>query len=671
MRTLGMVMVAGLALSVGVAGPAGWSSAWAQAAGQAGGQPGAAASKSTGPTIAQFLKIRVPGAPIVADASTMYVTDYPDGVTQLYKVVPPAGGPLKATKDATYIRITDFADGVSGVTLSPDGKTMLAMAAKGGNEKTQIYLVKPAAGADTKSEVTPLVANDKANIAPNFWYRDSSGFVYTANDASPNDFYIYSFDPSAPEGKQSKLLLGKPGNWQAADASADKGRYLVGQFRSASDSDMSELNAATGELTKLNPSEEAHATEPIGYMPGEKAVLYSSDVEEGRARLFVRDLGSGKVTKPIAELDKYEVDSAAISPDRTMLAVVLNVDGYGDLRLYSLPGFEPLALPVIEKGMVGGVRWRDRTLFYSLVNSRQPSIAYSYEVPKDAGAGKTPSATALTAILDDQGVDLSKFQLPELIKIKSFDGLEIPAFLYLPTGAKKGQPVPFVVNFHGGPEGQHRPGFDRASQYLVSRGYGVLMPNIRGSTGYGRAFQMMDDYKNRWNSVKDGVEAARWLVKEGYAEPGKISAYGGSYGGFMAVATVAEDGASKDPIFGASVNVVGIVNLKTFLEQTSGYRRKLREAEYGPLTDPEFLESISSINRVNDIKVPMMIAHGLNDPRVPVGEAMQLAIALKKRGMDPVEFYCPDEGHGFAKLENRILFSERMVKFLDETIGKK
>jgi dipeptidyl aminopeptidase/acylaminoacyl peptidase len=211
-------------------------------------------------------------------------------------------------------------------------------------------------------------------------------------------------------------------------------------------------------------------------------------------------------------------------------------------------------------------------------------------------------------------------------------------------------------------------------QYLLSEGFGVIQPNVRGSAGYGREFVMMDDYKKRWDSVRDGVEAAAWLVKNGYATPGKISTYGGSYGGFMAVACIVEDqsrvdaGTQKERLFGAGINVVGIVNVKTFLEQTSGYRRKLREVEYGPLSDPEFLKSISSIHKIDKINVPMMIAHGLNDPRVPVGEAMQLAIGLMKRGATPVQFYAPDEGHGFQKLENRLLFSKTMSRFLKENI---
>src|SRR6185436_2113223 len=152
---------------------------------------------------------------------------------------------------------------------------------------------------------------------------------------------------------------------------------------------------------------------------------------------------------------------------------------------------------------------------------------YSYTVGSGA---KAP--TPIT-IADTQGVDLSKFPLPELVTYKSFDGLDVPAFIFLPPTFNKGKPVPFVVNFHGGPEGQSRPGFTALTQYLLLRGYGMMMPNVRGSTGYGRAFHMMDDYKKRWDSVKDGAEAARWLVKNGYADAGRVAAYGGSYGGFM------------------------------------------------------------------------------------------------------------------------------------------
>lgn len=627
------------------------------------GGPAAGVVEPSSPTIAQFMKIRVPGG-LIAHGDTMYVTDWPDGINQLYRVDAPSG---VADKNATYTRLTNFPDGISSATLSPDGKTLLATAARGGNERTQIYLLSPnAAGAD----VAPLITNDKANISPNVWLKDSSGFIYTANDESPNDFYIYKHDLT-PGAANPTPLLKKPGSWGAADVTEDTSRVIVGQFRSASDSDMFELVVATGELRPLDPTEEPHANDPVGYMPGEAGVLYVSDVEEGRARLFLRDLATGKVSKPLPDLDAYEIDAATINRDRSLLAVTLNMDGFGVLRLYNLPSFEPAPLPEIEKGVVGGARFRDRTLFWNVSNARQPGITYSYDVPVNTRIKMMPIAQQRTAIVDDQGIDLASMRLPELVKYKSFDGLEIPAFLYLPAGAQKGSPIPFVVNFHGGPEGQFRPSFSRTNQFLLARGYGILEPNVRGSTGYGRAFHMLDDYKNRWHSVKDGVEAARFLVREGYARAGKIAVQGGSYGGYMVNATLVEDGSSPDPVIGAGCTVVGIVNLQTFLEQTSGYRRKLREAEYGPLSDPEFLKSASPIHRVDDIKVPMMIAHGLNDPRVPVGEAMQLAVSLKKRGLEPLELYFPDEGHGFAKLENRLLFNEQLVKFLDKHIGGK
>jgi dipeptidyl aminopeptidase/acylaminoacyl peptidase len=201
------------------------------------------------------------------------------------------------------------------------------------------------------------------------------------------------------------------------------------------------------------------------------------------------------------------------------------------------------------------------------------------------------------------------------------------------------------------------------------------MPNPRGSTGYGREFQMLDNYKKRWDSVRDGVDAAEWLVKSGYAAPGRIATMGGSYGGFMSVACIVEDqdrvdrGLRKQRLFGACVDAVGIVNMKSFLEKTSGYRRELREAEYGPLADTTFLATVSSIRRVDQIQVPVLIGHGFNDPRVPVEEAMQLAVALKDRGRRPRLFIAPDEGHGFQKLDNRVYFGERVAAFLDETIG--
>lgn len=615
-----------------------------------GGVAGATAHKMSGPSIEQFMRIRTPGSATIAADGSMYVRDWPDGVWQLYRV--PAD---QVGKSSAGQKLTDFRDGLSGYSLSPDGRTVLLFHAVGGNENTQISMLKPEGG--TK----PLVENPKAQFAVNLWLDDSSGFVYTGNDTSASDFYIYRYDLA--DGKVTQLL-GKEGSWSAGDVTKDTKRYLVAQYRSISDSSVYELDAAGGKLTELSvkPREGTSSNDIVGYLPGEESVLLLTDADADLKRLVVKDLSTGAVSEPIKELSGFELDGAAIDHERRRLVVAVNRDGYGELAMYELPSFKRMPLPEIPKGVVSIGDMRDGRLSWTLNNAQVPGLTYTID--------RTGGEPRQITFADTQGIDLSKFPLPRLVRYTSFDGLEIPAFLWTPPGYKEGTPIPFVVNYHGGPEGQHRPTFSALTQYLLSRGYGVMQPNVRGSTGYGRKFHMMDDYKKRWDSVKDGVEAARWLVKNNYAAAGRIAAYGGSYGGFMSVAVVVEDGASKEHVFGASVDVVGIVNMKTFLEQTSGYRRKLREVEYGPLTDPEFLASVSSINRIDDIKVPMMIAHGLNDPRVPVGEAMQLAVGLQQRGFDPELVFCPDEGHGFQKLSNRLLFAERMAKFLDRTIGK-
>lgn len=620
-------------------------------------------------SIARFMKIRTPVSPTLTADGTLYVRDWPEGIWQLYRVEG-----KQATPDAAMTKLTTFADGLAGYSVSHDGAKILLLHATGGNENNQISLLNPA-----NNQITPMAANPKVQHSVNLWLRDDSGFVYTGNAESPNDFYIYRRDFNAAKPVR---LLGKPGSWGAGDITDDASRLLVGEYRSASDSSLYELDVKSGELKDLTVKSSEGGTvsvEPVGYLPGETAVLYQSDIEDGLKKLYRRDLKTGAVTKPIAALDTFEIDSAGMNRERSLLAIVTNEDGYGVLHVYTVPEFKPVPLPEIEKGVVGVNSLRGNQIIYTLSNARTPGLAFACEL-----GGAKPTARQITGA-DTQGIDLSKFPLPQLVRFKSFDGTEIPAFVYLPAGydAKNPRPIPFVANYHGGPEGQFRPGFDKTVQYLLSEGFGVIQPNVRGSSGYGRAYLMMDDYKKRWDSVKDGVAAAQWLVDHHYAVPGKIATYGGSYGGFMSVACLVEDqqqvdaGTRKERLFGAGVNVVGIVNMKTFLEQTSGYRRKLREVEYGPLTDPDFLDSVSSIRKVDKINVPLFIAHGFNDPRVPVGEAMQLAAALKEKAdkgdkrNTPHLFIAPDEGHGFQKLNNRLYFAEYMARFLKGTIGAK
>lgn len=681
--TASTLIAASLGVVSGCASKSAGGGASARASAASPGAVGTGLAKKDVAELERYLRIRTPGAVTLAPDGTIFVRDWPKGVFQIFRV----NGPM-ATPDAAMTQLTNFQDGAGGYSLSPDGSRMLVLAGVGGNENNNIYAVDHK--ANDASSVKPITNNPKVQYSLNLWLRDSSGFIYTGNQDSPNDFsiYRYDFEKGSQTGGKSTVLLAKEGSWSAGDIS-DDGRYLlVERYMSASDSRLFELDTTTGELAELTvrPTDGTANCNWVGYLPGGKAALFTSDHEGGRPQLYMRTLArgaggkAGEVKPALPGLAQFELDAAAMNPEKTLLVAVTNEDGYAVPHLYYVDGFEKggfeaAPLPEIEKGVVGITQLRGNNLVYTLNNARTPGVAHHYVVPPKGSKTVAAPNARLVSKPDSRGLDFSGFPLPELVKYKAKDGLEVPAFMYLPQGYTKGTAIPFVVNYHGGPEGQHRPTFSAPIQYLVSRGYGVIQPNVRGSTGYGRAFQMMDDYKNRWDSVRDGVDAAQWLVDNGYATPGRIATYGGSYGGFMAVACVVEDqqrvdaGTQKQRLFGAGVKVVGIVNLKTFLEQTSGYRRKLREVEYGPLTDPEFLESVSPIKKIDSIQVPMMLAHGLNDPRVPVGEAMQLAVGLKQRGYSPVELYFPDEGHGFAKFDNRFLFTRQMVEFLDSTIG--
>ncbi|MBL8757687.1 MAG: S9 family peptidase [Phycisphaerae bacterium] len=641
------------------------------------------------PSLEQFFRIRAPGTPVMLPDGSLLMRDWPNGVWQMYRVLPASHAKGQAPNykpgEATVVRLTDLTDGVAGFSVSPDGGKAILMHSAGGNENTQLTLIEIKPGDATTPALVPVLRAERVQAAVNCWLPDSSGFVYSANLDSPSDFHLYRHDFAS--GKATRLLA-KAGSWSAADVSRDGARVLVEQYRSASDSECFELDVKTGALRDLTIRPKGGGTAAshlVGYAPGEESVIATSDAETGRNALFVIDLKTGAWRQPVPALAAHDLEVATLSGDGSLLAVSSNEEGYGVPHVYDVATWTSLGFPETAKGVIGGTDFRGETLLWSTgrslswsnSNARDCGAAWVTTYPvAGAQAGAGGAVTVQVTFPDTQGIDLARFPLPELVKYRAFDGVEIPAFVFTPPGYVKGTPIPFVVMYHGGPEGQHRPIFSVTQQYLLSEGFGVMAPNVRGSSGYGREFLMMDDYAKRWDSVRDGVDAAEWLVANGLSAPGKIATLGGSYGGFMSVACLVEDqervdaGKRKERLFGAGVNLVGIVNFKTFLEKTAGYRRKLREAEYGPLSDEKFLLSVSPVTRIEKVKAPMFIGHGFNDPRVPVEEAMQLSVALKDRGVPVQLFVAPDEGHGFQKLQNRVYFYERVSVFLRQTIGK-
>ena len=323
-------------------------------------------------------------------------------------------------------------------------------------------------------------------------------------------------------------------------------------------------------------------------------------------------------------------------------------------------------------GIVGSLQFSNDggKLAFSFSSAKYNSDVWLYDV-------KSKSLTQITKS-SRSDIPQETFVAPKLIAFNSFDGRQISAWFYIPKGAKLGiipiagptktiatnlKPFPVIVSVHGGPEGQERPGFNPLYQYYLSRGYAVLATNVRGSTGYGKTFTHLDDVRKREDSVKDLAFAVEWLKTSGGADAKKIAVTGGSYGGYMTMAAIT----LYPDLWAAAVDTVGIVNWETFLKNTSGYRRRQREVEYGMLDkDIDFLRSISPIAKVDKIKTPLFVIQGKNDPRVPYTEAEQVVEALKKRGAIVEYKLYDDEGHGISKLKNRLDLYPRVADFLDK-----
>ncbi|HUN81253.1 MAG TPA: S9 family peptidase [Phycisphaerae bacterium] len=590
------------------------------------------------PSVKQFVQIRWPLAGSLAPNGDFYYQHNPDGLNQLY---------VRRAGQEAAVKLTDFPDGMMSYTLSPDGGHIVISAAVGGNEQSNLYLMDCATGRIRALYCHPDIVYESV-----VWRRDSQAFAFKANDISRSDFYVYVYDLKA---NNTKRLVAEKGDYSPEDFSSDGKKLLVMKTNSATHTQLFEVDVATGKSREITPAGESWAYGPIGYAADDQTVLMTSDYHGDMAQFMSLNSASGAIEKLFPQFDAFEADQGVMNKERTLLAVSLNEDGYSTMHLFSLPDKKTVASPKMAKGLVSNIRFCGDQMLYAMDNANTPGTIFQWTI------GKTDETPKALTRPDTQGIDVSKFRLPELVRYKSFDGLEVPAFLYLPAEYRKGEKIPFIVEYHGGPEGQYRPTFNRLYQYFLSCGYGVLAPNVRGSSGYGKKYLEMDNYKKRMDSVHDGVAAAKWLVEQGYSTPKQIAAYGGSYGGFMVMATITD---SPD-CYGAACNVVGICNMQTFLERTKDYRRKLREVEYGPLSDPEFLKSISPIYKVDKITAPLLIAHGENDPRVPIYEARQLYDKMTGLHKTVEILTFPDEGHGFRKEKNRIVFAEKLSGFFD------
>ncbi len=588
------------------------------------------------PDIETFMQIGWNASPdITEDGERIFFTNGLTGVTQLYRL----------TDDGWPYQLTFFPDGIDWYVLSRSGDVAILGASVGGSEQSQLIIIDTRTGRTRQLTDTPEIQYGSV-----IWDRDDAHIYFRSNMENMRDFKLYRMDIQSGEYQK---LLDVEGYFGWADMSLDGSKMLYYEFTSNVNSNIYLYNVGTGESELLTPHEGDILYSNFGFAAdGESIFLTSNNTSQGVELLARMDLATKEIT--FLEPDsKWSVEAVTADPDRHYAAWVVNEEGYGRLKLAEIETMRELPTPDLD-GIVGSPVLSGTTqVLFTFSSPTQTSDVWSWN-------WQTKTLEKLTHAVY-AGIDPDIFTEPKLVKYTSFDGLEIPAFLYLPADYDGG-PIPFVLDIHGGPEGQFRPHFNRHFQYLMLNGFGLLAPNVRGSSGYGKDYLNMDNYKNRLKSVKDMKAGGDWLIAEGYTEQGMIGVKGGSYGGYMTMAAITE----YPDFFSAAINSVGIVNFVSFLENTSEYRRALRESEYGPLSDREFLKSISPIHKANLIETPLMVVHGENDPRVPVDEARQIIRAIEKRGGVVKPLIYDDEGHGLAKLDNRLEFYREMVDFFNK-----
>ena len=581
----------------------------------------------------RYLKIRGAwGASWSPDGRWLAFLTEITGVPQVWEV--PGEGP------AWPEQLTFYEERVSGAEYSPaEDKILFGMDA-GGNERTQLFLL------DKNGEVTDLTrASDAIHYSGGF-SPDGERVAYTATRRNGTDFDVFV---QGLDG-EPETVWEVAGYHTVSDWAPDGSFLVVSRHHSNLDNDLYKLDLESGEATLLTPHEGEARFQGVNVTPDGRSVYLATDRDGDFVRLVRLDLSTLDLT--YLTPDDWDVEGVELSRDGRYLLASRNVEGYSDLMLFSGAGRRVPDLGVPE-GIVGGFEFSpdSRRLAFTLVGPTRNPDVWVLDLPDGEPRQVTRSSTA--------GIPRSSFRRPELVRYPSFDGREIPALLYEPEEEN----APVVVNVHGGPESQSRPAFAPVTQYLLHRGYAVFFPNVRGSTGYGKAYTHLDDVELRMDSVEDLAYAAHWLRDRGHE---RIGVMGGSYGGFMVLAALTQ----YPELWTAGVDIVGIANLVTFLENTGSYRRALREPEYGSLEKHRtFLESISPIHKAGEIRAPLMVIHGKNDPRVPVGEAEQIVERVRENGGQVEYLLYEDEGHGLAKLKNRLDAYPKIAAFLDEHLS--
>lgn len=573
--------------------------------------------------------------------------------------------------DLNQVHRVDFAGGarhqltyldepIVEVRRQPGSNRLALTTNPGGTEFSQIHLYDPAT-----AEATLLTDGDSRN-ARLVWDRTGSrlAFQSTRRNGRSNDIWL--MDPRQPASAAPVFLSPDESWWGPADFTPDGRALLVQQMLGATDSRIYLLDLATSDMRLLAGDPEYPSANRASVMDREGKGFYLITNARGlAAELAWQPLDPGAPIEYISTSIPWDVMEFALADDGRRGAFTTNENGISRLYLLNTRTGRYSMIGNLPVGLIFGLKFHpdSRQLAMTLNTAQTPSDVFVMRL------GRRPDdAVSLQrwTFSEVGGLDTSRFAEPELFHYPTFDfdGAEprrIPGFIHRPPGAG---PHPVIIFVHGGPEGQYRPAFSSQFQsWIAELGAAVVAPNVRGSFGYGNHYMALDDGRNREDAVRDIGALLDWIAAQPDLDASRVAIYGGSYGGYMALAAAVHYGQRLR----AAVDVVGISNFVTFLENTQEYRRDLRRREYGDERDPDmraFLESISPLNHAERIDVPLLVVQGRNDPRVPVSESEQIVAALRARRRPVWYVNALNEGHGYERKENIDASQQIVMLFL-------
>ena len=529
----------------------------------------------------------------------------------------------------------------------PNSDAFIYSADKGGNEISHLYLQKK---DGCLLDLTPG-ENEKSSFYK--WSKDNSILYYLSNKRDSRYFDLYKM--SVNDWKSS-LIYENNNNMSVSSISDNEEYLLLSNSITTSENKFFLFELSSGKLIEISSMPGNYSS--AGFSSDNKSFFYITDVGKEFAYLVEHNIGSGDSS--VLFETNWDVMYSYLSKSEKYRVIGINEDGKNILKVYNEFENKEIKFPSFEDEDIIGLEFSEteNKLRLSVGSSKMPNNLYVFDL-------NDKSLVKLTNSLN-QNIDSKNLVNAKVIRYKSFDGLEIPAIFYKPLQGSKNNKVPALVWVHGGPGGQSRMNFNPLIQYLTNQGYAVLAVNNRGSSGYGKTFYKLDDKNHGENDLKDCIWGKKWLQELEYIDQERIGIIGGSYGGYMTMAAMT----FTPDEFKVGVNIFGVTNWIRTLKSIPSYWEANRKALYDELGDPYSADSIrlkkiSPLFHASNVKNPVMVLQGANDPRVLQIESDEIVAELQKNKI-PVEYVIfDDEGHGFRKKENQLEGYRKIKNFLD------